>query len=87
LWTLIEMMKWLKKEKLRTRVVGQIHDSIIYALPGDVQEARYVFEKQQQLLSKELPAAWPWVIVPLSAEFKLSSKINGSWAELKDFKI
>lgn len=82
LWVLIELNRWLRKKGYKTVIVGQIHDSLLL----DVVEAELeaVVRKVNQLISEELPRAWPWIIVPLTAEIEGSEE---NWFEKKPLAI
>lgn len=76
LWVLIEMTKWLKKNKMRSKIVSQIHDSII----GDVHkdELQDYLGKVNELMTVDLLKAWRWINVPLKAEMEVSP-LEGNW--------
>jgi DNA polymerase-1 len=89
LWTLIELNRWLVKHKMRTLIVGQIHDSLqIDAVPDEVDD---VLDRVHYIIQKQLPKAWPWIIVPLTVEVEASEenwfkkrpweRVEGSWRE------
>ncbi|MEN6487871.1 MAG: DNA polymerase [Smithella sp.] len=78
LWVLIQTNRWLKKNKMRSRIIGQVHDSIIVDFyPPEVQE---VLAKVRDLLENKIREVWPWIIIRLTADFELAP-IDGSWAE------
>lgn len=81
LWSLIRINDILKK--LKSRIVGQIHDSIII----DVHpfEFQYVCNLAKQITMQELQKEWEWIIVPLSIDIK-AGDIDESWANLKPLK-
>ena len=63
LWTLIRLDEIIQKEGWDTKIVGQIHDSIV--LDAHPNEREQVAEVLHHIVTKELPAAWTWIIVPL----------------------
>ena len=67
LWVLIQLVsKELKKRKMQTVVVGQIHDSIVAdVVPGE--QAEYC-GLVAGLVERELPRHYPWINVPMKAE-------------------
>ena len=83
LWTLIEVNKYLKKHKMKSMVVGQIHDSII----GDVHknEIKDYLEIVKETATVKLPEAWKWIIVPLSIDQEITP-LGGSWYDKKEIK-
>jgi len=76
LWTLIRIMEWIKKNKMKTLVVGQIYDSIEADSPPD--ELQDFLGKIKETVEVDLPKAWPWLIVPLGIEAE-ASPIDRSW--------
>jgi len=84
LWCLIEMNRWLRKNKMRSKIVSQIHDSII----GDVHkdERDDYLHKMKELMTKSLMEAWKWVIVPLKVEME-ACELGGNWFKKKKVEI
>ena len=84
LWCLIEMNKWLRKNKMRSMIVSQIHDSII----GDVHkdEVPEYVAKMKELMTKSLMQSWKWVIIPLKVEME-ACPLGGNWFQKKVIKI
>lgn len=80
LWTLIQLDKWLQKERMQSLIVGQVHDSGL--LDAAENEIPKILEKVTELVTYNLPRAWKWIIVPLSVEAELSPK-GGSWFDKK----
>jgi len=83
LWSLIQINKWLKEEKLNTRIIGQIHDSIVFDL--DPEERDIVIPKVKQIMCKDIRKEWDWIIVPLEVEIEIAP-INKSWYEKEEIK-
>ena len=82
LWSLIELQKELDKRRMRTLLVGQIHDSIMADVPLD--ETQSFLDLAQEVMTKRLRKAWDWIIVPLEIEAELS-EVDGSWADLHEW--
>jgi hypothetical protein len=78
LWALIRIVLFeIKKRcRLKSLIVGQIHDSLV----GDVcrNEIESFKEMVTEVLTELLPNEWKWIIVPLVVEIAVYSK---SWAE------
>lgn len=72
LWCLIELQKWLNKNKMKTKIVSQIHDSLL--LDGPVSEVKIVVKKLKQIMRELLPAAWDWINIPLEVEVEIAQK-------------
>lgn len=80
LWVLIQMTRWLKKNKMKSKVIGQVHDSCLgYAHKDEVQD---YLGHLKWLMTEALVNEWKWLTVPLDSESELSD-LGGSWAEKK----
>jgi len=70
LWTLIQLIKEMRKKKMRSVVVGQIHDSVV----ADVHRAEvddYV-EMVTRIAQQDIMQAWKWITVPLVIEAEVA---------------
>lgn len=84
LWSLIQITKWLKKNKMRSKIVGQIHDSLVFdAHPKEVQE---ILAKCHSVMTVDLRNAWKWIIVPLEIEAEIAP-VDASWIAKKHIDI
>lgn len=82
LWCLIELVKWTERSRMKSKVVGQIHDSIV----ADVHRSElddYV-EKARELMTKKIREAWDWIIVPLDVDVEVGEK---NWFEKKELAV
>jgi DNA polymerase I-like protein with 3'-5' exonuclease and polymerase domains len=66
LFTFIELDKIAQREKWKSKIVGQIHDSIL--LDADPVELGRIKEALQIIVKEILPNAWKWIIVPLEID-------------------
>jgi DNA polymerase I-like protein with 3'-5' exonuclease and polymerase domains len=82
LWALIELNDSLRKHKMRSLIVGTIHDSML--LDCTEAELADVIARVNRLITKSLPRAWPWIIVPLSVEVEGSRE---TWFDKKPLAI
>ena len=84
LWSLIRIQKLLKKYKMRSLIIGQIHDSIV----ADVykKEVKDYLEIVKQVMTIDVRKHWPWIIVPLSIEAEMTP-INGNWYQKREMQI
>lgn len=84
LWSLVQLNKRLKKNKMRSKVVGQIHDSIL----GDVHkdEVQDYLQMVHHIMTIELPELWKWINVPLEVEAEVSP-LGGTWFDKKKVEI
>ncbi len=82
LWSLIKINNWLVKNKMKTMVIGNIHDSI--ELDAHRDELDEVLEVCDRIMTEEIKKEWPWIIVPLAVECKIGEK---NWFEMKEIAI
>ena len=78
LLSLILIQEWLDKNGMRTKIVGQIHDSIVFDMHDD--EVQDVLTKTRYIMTNIVPKMWPWIIVPLKIEAEVAP-LGGSWAD------
>jgi len=78
LWSLIKLDRLLTVGELDTKIIGQIHDSIILDMNPD--ERDYLIPQIRRITCEKLPEAWDWIIVPLDVDIELHP-VDGSWAD------
>lgn len=74
----IKVDKIFRKEKLDSKLVGQIHDSMVLDVNPD--ELEYVTKIVKWVTSEWLPEQFPWIIVPISVEIDLAD-VDRPWSE------
>jgi hypothetical protein len=84
LWSLIQIDRIQREENWDTRLVGQIHDSLVLDVHPD--EAEHVYKTIRRVMCEDLPNAWKWISVPIDVEAKISPA-GDSWANMNLFKI
>jgi DNA polymerase-1 len=78
LWCMIELQKWMNEEKLKSKIVFEIHDSMVfYAYESEID---LIVEKAEEIMTKKIREHWKWIIVPLTIECELAPK-GGNWYE------
>jgi len=82
LWTFIRLDELIRSEKLRTRLIGQIHDSIL--LDVYPKERKYITEMVHKITCFELPEVWKWIIVPLDVDMSIC-QIDAPWSEKEKY--
>jgi DNA polymerase-1 len=83
LWSFIELQKAMEKRKMRSVIVGQIHDSILADV--HVDEFDEYVELNHRISTERLRGAWKWIILPLEVEVEASPP-GGSWYEKQPIK-
>lgn len=84
LWSLIQVNNLKKAEGWKTRLIGQIHDSLVIDLHPEEQD--YVIPIIRRIMCEDLRKAVPEIIVPLEVEVDIT-EINGSWYTKKGLQI
>jgi DNA polymerase I-like protein with 3'-5' exonuclease and polymerase domains len=80
LWTIIRLQKLLRKYKMKTKIVGQIHDSFQADVPH--RERQAFMDLARDVMTRQLPKAWAWLIVPLEIEIDVAPE-GASWHDKK----
>lgn len=83
LWSLTQLNRELRAKDMRTRAVGQIHDSIVFNLWPEEQEE--VLAMCQRIMCEEIREEHPWIITPLIIEPEIT-EINQAWYFKKEIK-
>lgn len=80
LWSLIEIQKELRQRRMKTKIVGQIHDSLV----ADVVEKEYdkYMRLAKEIMTERIREHWKWIVVPLETEAE-AGQVNQSWFEKK----
>jgi DNA polymerase-1 len=84
LWCFIEMDRLMRKEKWQTRLIGQIHDSIIFDVHPD--ELNHILKTVKRVAEIDLLKAWDWIIVPLSIDAELC-EVGQSWYHKEEIEF
>lgn len=78
LWSFIELDKVILQEGLDSRLIGQIHDSMI--IDVNPKELDYIIKTARRITCELLPQTWKWIIVPLDIDMDVCS-VDASWME------
>lgn len=80
LWSFIQMDRIIKKNNWKSRLIGQIHDSMLFDVhpPELVDLLKAVKKVCEQRLLKQ----WNWIIVPLTVEIE-TCEVDESWYNKK----
>lgn len=84
LWSFIQMDKALRKRKMKSRVIGQVHDSMV--LDIHPKERDKVIQLLKKIMIDKLKKHWKWIIVPLNIDADLAP-VDGSWQEMEEYEI
>jgi DNA polymerase I len=84
LWSFIQVDRISQEKKWDTRLFGQIHDEMLTDThPDELENAAKTIKT---VTCKDLPKAWPWIIVPLDVEADLGP-VDGSWNMKESYKL
>jgi uracil-DNA glycosylase family 4 len=84
LWSLTRINEIRKERGWKTRIIGQIHDSILLDLVPEEKEE--VFETVNRVMCLDCRDVFKWINVPLEVDFE-ATPIDGSWYEKKEIKV
>jgi len=84
LWSLIQLNKYFKKHKMKSRIIGQIHDSIIINVAmGELDDVLAIAQKTMCVSIKK---HWPWIITQLEVEAEVAGP-GESWWKAKGVEL
>lgn len=81
LWSLCRVNKLLRKYRMKSKIVGQIHDSMV----GDtrIDELKDYLEIVEQVTTVDVLKAFKWLIIPLEIEYEICPP-EASWYEKQE---
>ena len=84
LWSFIQLDKVLYSGGWKSRLIGQIHDSLILDVyPPELEKLMKII---QRITTVDLRKHWDWINVPLIIDAEICG-IDKSWAEKNTFKF
>lgn len=84
LWSLIMITDWMEERRMRSRIVGQIHDSILFdVVPEEFDE---LVESVNRIMTVELKKVWDWIVVPIEIEAE-ACEPDQSWYYKKEVPL
>ena len=84
LWCLIRISQLLKKYRMKTKLIGQIHDDAVSDTPD--KELNNYIELALDVITVQLPKHWPWIITPMRVEIEVTP-VDGSWYQKSTINI
>lgn len=82
LYLLIQVDSLFTKYNFKTKIVGQIHDSLI--LDVYPYELADVYKVVKNIATRQIPKDFPWINVPINIDAELSD-LDGSWYTMKEW--
>lgn len=83
LWSLIQLNRIRRVGGWKTRIIGQIHDSMIFDLYP--KEEKKIIKTATYIMTKAVRMEFPFLIVPLEVEAEIT-EVDGSWYTKKKIK-
>ncbi len=85
IYTLIEVQKFIDDNKLKTKIIGQIHDSIISDVHKD--EIQFYHAGVNKIV-KGLKDVFDWLIIPMEIEAEISKlrEEGGNFSDMREVK-
>lgn len=82
LWCIIELVKEIRKRKMKAKVVNQVHDCVIGDVPNEeTQEYLYLLK---DIVEVRLRKAWEWISIPLAVEAEVCG-VEDDWSLKKQW--
>jgi DNA polymerase-1 len=80
LWSIIQIQKWLTKNKMKTKLINEIHDSLVASVwPSELQD---FLGKCKEVFTVDLPKHWESIIVPVEIEVEVA-EVDSNWFQCK----
>lgn len=83
LQTLIDVDKQMLDRKWDSRIIGEIHDSMVMDVNPD--ELKEVVETIEQIACYDLKKHFPWINVPINIEIKVTN-VDDPWSKMKSYE-
>jgi DNA polymerase-1 len=84
LWSLIQINKQMKAERMKSKIIGQIHDSLLF--DAHPTEASHIISMCQQVMTVDIIKEWPWIIVPLEIEVEMT-EVDQPWYTKEKYQL
>jgi len=84
LWSINHIQDFITRNKLKSYLCGQIHDSCIFQ--WHPEEKDFLLTEMQKICSEDVRKEFEWINVPFGIDVELSA-INGNFAEMKQHKL
>ncbi len=82
LWSLIRINKRLRENDFKSKIIAQIHDSIVFDIYPP--ELKHIVQMIKQIGEKDIRDKHSWIIVPLTMDFELAP-VDQPWSKKRDY--
>lgn len=83
LWCLIRVNQIAKQENWKSKIIGQIHDSMIIDM--DPEEEHHVLSTIKHVCEREVVDRFDWITTQFRVDIEMS-EVDGSFADLEEFE-
>ena len=80
LWSMIQINKIFRKKGLQSRIIGQIHDAIVFDIKP--KEKNKVIKIARKVMVDDLMKQFPWIIVPIAVDVE-ATEPDEPWSTIK----
>jgi len=84
LWSMIQLQDWLNKKGMKTKIIAEIHDSMV--IEFYIPEIDRVLRKAKQIMTEKIREHWKWISIPLTVEAEIAPE-EKSWYEKESYEI
>jgi DNA polymerase I len=77
-WSQVEVQKELDRRKMKSLLVGMIHDDLLGDVPDE--ETQDYLDLTEEVMSERLVRHWDWITVPMGTEVEVTP-VGGSWLD------
>ena len=82
--SLIHLQRKLEKYKMKSLIIGQIHDSLVNDVPDE--ELNDFLGIAREVMVDDLKDDWDWINVPIEIEAEVTP-VDGNWFQKEEMKI
>lgn len=82
LQSLITLNNISKKEKWDSKIIGQIHDSMVWDFNPD--ELNHIIPIIKRVMCEDIKKKWEWITIPLVVDIEVA-EVNSSWYDMKEY--
>lgn len=84
LWSFIQLTDIAERQGWRTKIVGQIHDSIVFDFHPE--ERDHVLRTAQRVMTRDLRRHWRWINIPMEVDADIAP-VNARWKDMAGYPI
>jgi len=82
LYSMVHLHRWLKSHQMRTKLMGQVHDSVVAMVHKD--ELDVFLKMANQIMCHDAPREFPWIITKLESDVEITH-LGGTWFDKMEY--